>query len=146
MAELSKAKGEAIADETKQAGKCRQLTGSFDPGCSRAELQTALLVLIQHNCIQPYVLEQDEGSKSPPQTVFLPDLLSILNRLRYSWILQPFWIDCHAQLAGSCIIGIGMTYSSALLSVLQDLAYCACPCFLLLVMLIMGCMSGKAAQ
>ncbi|KAK9867086.1 hypothetical protein WJX84_012227 [Apatococcus fuscideae] len=51
-------------------------------GCPRAELYDALLVLTQHNCIQPFVLEQEEGAKTSPQTVFQPDLLAILHRLR----------------------------------------------------------------
>ncbi|KAK9864804.1 hypothetical protein WJX84_000731 [Apatococcus fuscideae] len=51
-------------------------------GCSRFELHQALLVLIQHNCVQPYTLVHDEGGSTPAQTVFQPDLRSILYRFR----------------------------------------------------------------
>lgn len=55
-------------------------------------------MLIQQNCIQPYVLEQDEGSKAAPQTVFQPDLSSILHRLRYQLDSAAIFGGCHAHL------------------------------------------------
>ena len=121
--------------QTLDLWKCRRLISCFCSGCSRAELQSALLVLIQHNCIQPYVLEQDEGSKAAPQTVFQPDLSSILHRLRYQLDSAAIFRGCHAHLAVSCsfacvISSSYMGWLSVVLSPLGDLACCVCPCFL----------------